>query len=438
MDVFADTTSALIDHDACINQRGLYAATGAQDVSLRATDDLKVLDLAGALAASLQSAGIGAGVDVEVLHQTTTADIGDRVAIDAGGDVTVQALATGNQLAVAANIGFSNSSATVGGAVVVLVDINTTRASIGASADVSAAGSVVVESLQDTTISAIAGNAGVATSSTAVGVSDTTVVHQDTVEALIGSGAHVTANGTQPALPVYTGQKDSAGNRTTQNVTGLVVSATSFEDLTTIAAGFSGGSSVGIGGSVTVNDLTEDTHAVIGSGARINQDLAGSSLTGQGVLVRATDDTDLLSIAGAAQYGGTGGIGGGVDVGIITKDTRAYMEDGAMVKARDDVSVDAESDQTVFSVGANAGAGGFAVALSASIYVVNVGTRAYIGAGATVQAGGDIAVTADDTARLTKIAGAVAIGTSSTVSGCPTPRWCTTRRWRHSSVRAPP
>ena len=174
---------------------------------------------------------------------------------------------------------------------------------------------------------------------------------------------------------------------------------------------------MGIGGSVTVNVLNEDTKAWIGRGAQVNASLAGASATGQDIAIEANDDTDIFALAGAAQYGGTGGIGGGVDVGVINKHTYAYIGDGAVVKALDDMTVKASSDETVFSVGANIGAGGFAVALSASVYAVDTQTRAYVedsGAGhATLGIGGDLTLSATGTADFTQIAGSVAIGTSS-------------------------
>ena len=184
VNVFTDNTSATIADDAQINQRpGLVAPGTDQHVTVRAEDDMQVFDLAGALAGSLDSAGIGAAVDVQVLTQNTTASIGSSARVDANGSVTVNARATQDQFAVAANVGFSNSSVTVGGAVSVLVDNNTTRAFIGAGAVVAADGNVFVEASQDTIVEAIAGNAGVSTSSAAVGVSNTTLVHNDTVEA---------------------------------------------------------------------------------------------------------------------------------------------------------------------------------------------------------------------------------------------------------------
>ncbi|MBW6494216.1 MAG: LEPR-XLL domain-containing protein, partial [Burkholderiaceae bacterium] len=414
--VYTDNTTASIAPNAQVNQRALYTAATAQDVSVRALDDMEVFDLAGALAASLDSAGVGAAIDVQVLTQNVTASIGNSADVDAGGSVVVESFATQEQLSIAANIGFSNSSVAVGGAVSVIVDTNHIHAYIGDGAVVDANGSVVVQAAGDTDLTAIAGNASVSLSSTAVGVSNTTFVHTDEVKAWVGANAQITAKGNDGTHAVQSGERNGSGQRTTEAARGLAVTATSFEDVMTIAAGFSGGSSVGVGGSVTVNVLTETTEAYLGAGAQVNSVLTSANAE-QDVLLRASDASDVFSIAGGGSYGGTGGIGAGIDIGVITKNTSAFVTDTATVYALDDMTIDAASDEKVFSVAANIGAGGFAVALSAGIYVVTTDTLAYIGdslAGhASVQTGGDLSIKADDSADFNLVAGSAAIGVSS-------------------------
>jgi len=419
VDVFDSDTSAFIAGGALINQRNValgITPTAAQGVSVRAHDVIEVWDLAGALAGSLESAGIGAGVDVQVLLQDTTAYIGDSALVNAGGSVTVQAEASEKQFAIAAAIGVSSDDVGIAGSIIVMVDVNHTRAYIADDAVVDANGNVVVEARQDTDVTTIAGSIAASFSSSAFGVSVSTLVHEDTVEAYIGDDAHVTARGNGAVAQVQTGERNGSGDRTTEAARGVALTATSFEDVLTIAAGFSGGSSLGIGGSVAVNVLGEDTKAWIGAGALVNDSLAGANAA-QDVLLRASDSSDTSSVAGAAQYGGSGGIGGGVDVGVVTKDTYAYIADTATVKARDDVTLDAASDESVFSVAGNIGIGGFAVGISAGIYVMDTETRAYIGDGlsghATVNAGGDVSLSADGTSSFVMIAGTVSIGTSS-------------------------
>src|SRR5207247_2661573 len=114
VDVFIDHTHAQIADDAQINQRGVYTSTAGQSVSVRAEDRIHTFDLAGALAGSLNSSGFGAGVNVQVLLQDTEASIGNSADVKAGGDVTVEARATQDQCAIAANIGARKDTAAGG------------------------------------------------------------------------------------------------------------------------------------------------------------------------------------------------------------------------------------------------------------------------------------------------------------------------------------
>src|SRR5205814_1385911 len=84
-DVFIDHTHATIADNAQINQRGLFTASSAQSVSVKASDEMQTFDVAGALAVSLNSSGFGAAVNVQVLVQDTQASIGAGADVKAGG-----------------------------------------------------------------------------------------------------------------------------------------------------------------------------------------------------------------------------------------------------------------------------------------------------------------------------------------------------------------
>ncbi|WP_345337994.1 hypothetical protein, partial [Actinomadura viridis] len=58
-----------------------------------ASDHTTVLALAGILAIG-GTAGVGVGVDVEVIHKTTSASIGAGTTVRANGDVVVQAISS--------------------------------------------------------------------------------------------------------------------------------------------------------------------------------------------------------------------------------------------------------------------------------------------------------------------------------------------------------
>ena len=167
-----------------------------------------------------------------------------------------------------------------------------------------------------------------------------------------------------------------------------------------------------VAGSAAVNVLSDTTLAYIAAGAIVNA-TDGSPGTGPGVMVTAADLLNLLSTGGAAAVGGSAGFGAGVDVDSITKNTQAYIAT-ANVLADGDVLVEAFSAETLTSITASVGLGGEdGVAGSASVYVLTITTRAFIGddpsnptTGATnVQASGSMLVSASDSTALDILVG---------------------------------
>jgi hypothetical protein len=409
VNVFTPTARAYI---------GPGADVDAADVVVRALDDTRVLDFVGSIGVGLSDGGFGASLDVLVLDKTTEAyvaasnDAQNPTVVQASGNVTVEAVATENLFTISLNFGIGSSTSVAGGAVVFVV-VSDTRAFIGDDPDdqvapagiaqVTAGGNIYVAADSATMIDVSAGNVAVSTSGSSIGISVTVVVDVDTTEAFIGAGSSVSAAGGGTAIQVRDGDYDGDGNQGTESVTGLALTATSHEDVLSIAVGAGGGSDVGIGGSVTVNILDETTRAHIGDGASV--------LNTEDALVRASDDTRVLAVAGGAQFGGSGGIGAGVDVGVITKNTGAYVGSNANINVDGDLTLDAKSDESVVSVTANiAASGGFAVTFSACVYVMTTDTLAYVGDGADVAAGGNVAVKADDTAKFKLVAGGLAVG----------------------------
>jgi hypothetical protein len=277
-------------------------------------------------------------------------------------------------------------------------------AGAGSYADVQVGGDLRLSASGQATFTLLAGSAAIGTSSAGVGVSNTTLVHTDTVEAYVGADSRVRANG----------------------AIGLTVEADSSEELLTVVATGAGGSTAGVGASVPVQVMIETTRASIRDGARINQDAAVPGLPAasstQGVSVRAADRTQLLGVGGAVAAGGTAGVGAGADVLALNKNTTAFIG-GATVDAEGDVKVEVQSIEELAAAALAVGVGGTAgVSLSAGILVVNVGTRAFIGddtatdasslsAGvADVHARGNVIIDADVKTEVDNVAGSLGIG----------------------------
>ncbi len=130
-------------------------------------------------------------------------------------------------------------------------------------------------------------------------------------------------------------------------------------------------------------------------------------------MVTAADLLTLLSTAGALAGGADAGLGAGVDIDSITKNTQAYIATST-VTADGDILVQATSAENLTSVtGAVGISGTVAIAGSAGVYVLGITTRAFIGddpdnptSGATtVQASGNILVAASEQTVLNILSG---------------------------------
>src|SRR5262249_14106652 len=157
-----------------------------------------------------------------------------------------------------------------------------------------------------------------------VGATAVILVRHALVEAYVGSNADIQATGGM----------------------GLQVSATQTENVVMIAIGGAGGEDAGVAGSVIVDDMHPTTLAHIDAGAVISGPTAAGSA---GAGVAASDATTILSVAGALAIGGTAGVGAGIDVEVITKDTEATIANLASVNAFGDVTVDATSSENITS-----------------------------------------------------------------------------------------
>jgi hypothetical protein len=95
------------------------------------------------------------------------------------------------------------------------------------------------------------------------------------------------------------------------------------------------GGTAGVAGSATVSVVNETTSARIHKGALINTLDTGSAGSEQGVRVTAADLTRVIDAAGGLGGGGAAGIGAGVDVGVLTKNTLASIDDGIVLETDD-------------------------------------------------------------------------------------------------------
>ena len=299
-----------------------------------------------------------------------------------------------------------SSSSSVGVAASVAVNVlsvhNTAIISHGAS--VTAGGSVTLVATGLLTMTMVGGSVGVG-GTAGIGASNTTLVHNDIVEARVGDFANVTTGGS-----------------------GLSVSATSTEDVITVAAAGAADGTAGIAGAAVVNVLNETTTAAIGHSVTVtatNGVLAGES----DINVSANDTTTIVSVAGSLAAAGSAAAGVGVDVDVakLSKLTTAFIDSNVVANVEGDVLVHANSKEDLTSVAAGLAAGSVAVAVDASVHVLELQTRAFIGddpgdqvasAGVGhVHASGSIVVAADDQSETDRVVGVLAAGSVGVATG---------------------
>jgi hypothetical protein len=177
-------------------------------------------------------------------------------------------------------------------------------------------------------------------------------------------------------------------------------------------------------GAASVTDIDTETYAFIGADARdTNGDLvpvSGKPIYTQGgdVIVTAETELDLVGAAGSVGIGRSAGAGLSTDIGMITVLTDAAIADAVEVHTTSDnrhgnILIDASTviDTTGLTIGL-AGGQGAALAVQAGISVVKAKTRAKVGKGAFLNAGGTIGVTADDALDMLTVAAGAAAATS--------------------------
>ncbi|MCG8449894.1 MAG: hypothetical protein MI725_09985, partial [Pirellulales bacterium] len=211
--------------------------------------------------------------------------------------------------------------------------------------------------------------------------------------------------------------QDRSATATMTAVRGVAVTAINKVDVETI--GVSGGGAglvaVNVGGEASA--LLVDTKAYVAEGAQVNTNTLDSPHSDQSVLVAAGSDTSLLGVAAAVSVAGKVSVSPGVDVAVIDSDTRAFIDDTAVVEAERDVQVVAVTKTDSLTVAAGvAGAGLVGVGVAAGVAVVTTNTEAWIGddttdtMGATVRAGGNVLVSADDSTQTLEISGSLGLG----------------------------
>lgn len=340
------------------------------DVVIASGADLQKLGVTGAVSGSGTAAGV-AGADVTLVSMNThvelNADSGP-VTITAGptGDVLINAQAQEDILAITAGFAASGVASLDAGATVVNINNSTYAGTSGGPARIAAGGNVLVQAADDTTIAGITGEGAVGlTGGGFGGAAVVTLIDKDT-SAYVANGSTIQAmakgNGT---LTVLDGGYNSTNTAFTQKaIKGVAIQATTSESVEAIAVGAAGGLYVGAGAGVTVTIIDSDTVAY--SGADINP--SPGAAQAQSVSIASGNLVDVTTVGGGLGVGAAG-VGGSVDIGIIRNDSSATIGAGA-VNAYGEIDVVAPSLIDVDGYAISAGFGGFGFGGSVSLWNV--------------------------------------------------------------------
>ncbi|NLX97528.1 MAG: cadherin-like domain-containing protein, partial [Rhodopirellula sp.] len=410
VNIASNTTEAMISATT-VNT----GSTG--DVILSAVDNTSIYSFAGALAAGKEM-GLGGAVAVNVLDNTTRA-AAEESTIDTTGAfyATTSEEGTVVTLAVA---GAGSEKLAIAGSVALNVFQNTVDSHITNSTIT--AGRDFYLGAEDREISgALAGGVAISTGQSAGGAAIGVNAIFDTVTARIESS--------------------------TVSASAAAVEATAEQVLVSFNVGGAGGEKFALGGSVSVNQVMNTIAAEVVAGT-IGVDAQGQDIIRQSdvdatrdITVRASDDTTAVVVAGGfAMSLSSSAVGLAASTIYIENDVHARIDDSSVTSSAGKVTVsagiappDTQADPADIAFGTSgiilpatnsssiinvtfggAGStGNFAGGFGVSVNIINNTIDARIAGGATVDAAGDITVSAIDSSDI----GAVAVGGAGAASG---------------------
>ncbi len=393
-----------------IGNKTIASATGATlsatgEAKVRATDTSKIESITGAAAfggnGAVGAAGsynhIGGEVKAEISAGTVT---GSNVLVDAerAGTLDVWAISGSG----AGTAGFAGSIALndAGG---------DTTARIGAGADVSATGNVLVTAEGDDLIKSKAGAVGLGGTLGAAGGIAFNDIHATTLAEVTGADTQVNASGYGDTSQVDNGALSATGTLNARQLKdalrGVAVVASSTAMVENYALSAAGGGNAAVAATISIAMMGGSTTAQVSDGARLNTSFGGSE---QEARVAAYHHDIIQSGTGGGAIGGDAGVGGAADTAVVSHTTTAKI-DNAQVQAKNAVALDAgsttEITQAVIAVG-----GGTYAGLAGTIGVILLdGTTQALANNARMDSKGDLKVEATSDADIDLKAGALAV-----------------------------
>ena len=430
-----NTVTAGIQADGTGNSAVASTVTAAENVTVTATDTVSIASLAGNIATSINKGAGSAGVAFAVnnVHETVHATIDNSTATATLGNIDVEAtFAQPVNLLPGLDVQISAMAASGGGAQVIGVagsvtlnwienDVEATIADISAGDNINAGATLTVSASDHSTIDSLAGALAIAGigAQAATGTLGASVAFNY----LGGDPNHVntTDNNT-----VTASIENCAGSIAAGQVLVEAVYAAQINNIT-VAGGAAG--TYGLGGSVSVNIIRNNTTADIVNASNITT----TTSSADGLDVTSEDTAEIWAFAG----------GVGIAIAKVTPDavaagvSVAYNEivdssyahiDNSSVNAAGDVNLVATSEPTIkaytigVAISGSAGTGtAFGGAGAGSGNIVRDSAEAYItdcGTGVLgVSSDGAVSLIAADAPTIQASAGALGIGISTGEGG---------------------
>jgi hypothetical protein len=371
---------------ALVNSSTVTAATSSVQVGDASGGvSASIASLAGALAISGGGSGFGGAFAINDITSTRSATAVDSTFILTGG-ATFDANSSASIQTLSAAVAASKDSAMGISFGLNMIDASLEAGTTGGS--ITGATSVLIHAQNSSDIGATAGAVGLSLSGSAMGGALS--------NNLIGSQG---GNAIKAGI--------SGGSITTTG--DITVNAEGTQTIGSIAIAGSGASSLALAGSVTGNAISTAITSSVSS-ATLSTGALGD------VHLMASDTSSISSMAPALAVGGSTGVGVSIAVNRIGTETSAALSGGS-VRSRD-LILDAEENASIKTVAIGVGAGGSnGGAGSVVVNILTGSTEAKIENGADVLAQGDVAVLANDSARIEAVGGAAAIGLGASALG---------------------
>ncbi len=351
-------------------------------LNVSTSDTSKIDTISGAAAVSPSGKAIGIALSTNTVTNGNTAGVTGSTLTLTGGS-TVQAVQDATIRALSASGAVGDGVSVVGSASVNTI-VNTTAVTIGTGTLTSVGSTVLAK--DNSTIQNLSGAVAVSLNGTAVGV---------------GATANTITNGTSVLVDRAT------INAGTGAASVQAVNNEKIEAIAVSAAATGGTTSVSLAGSVNTVVNTTKVESL------------GSSVSGNGVTLKASDTAKISAINGAASISmGNVAVGGAIGINTITNGTTVLVDDktvsgtlygSTLAGGTGAVLVEAVSNEEMNTLAAAATGSAGNVAVSGSVINALITNTTKAQVYDSVITGNSAAIKASDTGTISSLGGSVAI-----------------------------